>query len=283
MSTQVQYPELRNVFDKHREVVRMLKAEKKLNDKQISFKAIYYKLGKKIGESKDLSSVSAFTNVIIGRYQLNEPDSITVTWVNNENEEKLYEHTFSINLRRKNNSDEQHQEQSNTLQGFNGLGEAEINHLVEKRLTELRKNEEYDRLKEDNYRMSQKISELEQSKTDLEEIIAAKNTSESIMRGIGLAFPVVAKYMKNNKIVNFLAGTDNEEYDEQQQSQKLNLNQNNDRDEMITMICEYMQSDLNEQEVASLYLMFMDIQSDKSKIQNILNYISQLKNATTTQ
>lgn len=280
MSTQTQFPELRGIFNKHREVVKMIKAEKKLTDKQINFRVVYIKLGKKIGESKDVAALSAFTNVVIGRYQLNEPDSIIVIWLNADTEEKLYEHTFSIVQRPKEKLDSESNFPVQGLNGFQGLGEAEVNSLVEKRITDLRRAEEQERLKEDNGKMTQKIAELESRNTFLEEDIAAKETTENYMKIIGLALPGISKFFGGASLLNMLAGTEELE-------QKVLANpkiRKDDREEMIGLLEDYMLSDLNEQEVATLYMLFMEIQKDKTKIQKILSLLTNTPpNATAVQ
>jgi hypothetical protein len=56
-----------------------------------------------------------------------------------------------------------------------------------------------------------------------------------------------------------------------------------EREEMIALLQDYMQTDLNEQEVATLYLLFMEIQKDKKHIQQMLQLITQPTYATTPQ
>lgn len=279
MAAQSDFPELRTLFSKNREVVKMLKGEKKLTDKQIYFTAVYSKLGKKIAESKDKTSLTAFTTVITGRYQVCHPDSITITWHNYDTEEKLFEHTFATNKAHREIETDTPPEQQ-ALSGFQGLGEVEVNNLVEKRLTEMRQREEYDRMKDENQKMSAQIAELEQHKAHLEHDIAAKETTENYMKILGMALPGLSKFFGGAGLISMLAGTDEPAPAAQPAlgatppSPATAAQPKDEREEMIYMLKDYMMDELSQQEVATLYLLFMEIQKDKTLIQNILQLIT---------
>lgn len=286
---QSDFPELRSLFDKNREVVKMLKAEKQITDKQIYFTAVYSKLGKKITESRDKTSLTAFTAVMTGRYQVCHPDSITVTWHHADTGEKLFEHTFAISKPQGQREREQEtQEQPETpapASGFTGLGEVEVNNLVEKRLTELRQREEYERMREENQKMQLQIAELETLNADLKHDIAAKETTESYMKILGMALPGLAKFFGGAGVLSMLAGTDEPAQPAQPAlgasgpatpaQPTPELVPKDEREQMIFMLKDYMMDELSQQEVATLYLMFMEIQKDKTLIQRILSNITQ--------
>lgn len=279
---QSDFPELRSLFDKNREVVKMLKGEKNLSEKQISFTAVYNKLGKKIAESKDKTSLTAFSVVICGRYQVCQPDSITITWHNADTSEKLFEHTFSVGKLQR----EEEQVQPRMLQAapisFQGLGEADVNNLVEKRLTEMRRTEDFERLRDENQKMQSQIADLEVRNADLKHDIAAKETTESYMRILGMALPGLSKFFGGAGILSMLAGT--EEKEEQVQAPAIGTvpaeppvktEPKDEREQMIYMLRDYMQEELSQQEVATIYLMFVEIQKDKTVIQKLLNQLTQ--------
>lgn len=276
------FPELRSLFDKNREVVKMLKGEKQLSEKQIAFTAVYSKLGKKIAESKDKTSLTAFTTVICGRFQVCHPDSITITWHNAETSEKLFEHTFSVGRLQR----EEEQVQPRILQAapisFQGLGEADVNNLVEKRLTEMRRNEDFERLRDENQKMQSQIVELESRNADLKHDIAAKETTESYMRILGMALPGLSKFFGGASILSMLAGTDGKEQQEQTNAigaatteTPVHVEPKDEKEQMIFMLRDYMLEELSQQEVATLYLMFVEIQKDKTVIQKLLNQLTQ--------
>lgn len=282
---QSDFPELRSLFDKNREVVKMLKAEKQITDKQIYFTAVYSKLGKKITESRDKTSLTAFTAVMTGRYQVCHPDTITVTWHHADTGEKLFEHTFTISKPQGQRDREQEpQEQPDApvaTNGFTGLGEVEVNNLVEKRLTELRQREEYERMREENQKMQLQIAELETLNADLKHDIAAKETTESYMKILGMALPGLAKFFGGAGVLSMLAGTDEPEQPALGTAPAAVAAQpapeatpKDEREQMIFMLRDYMIDELSQQEVAALYLMFMEIQKDKSLIQRILTNIT---------
>lgn len=287
---QSDFPELRSLFDKNREVVKMLKAEKQISDKQIYFTAVYSKLGRKITESKDKTSLTAFTAVMTGRYQVCHPDSITVTWHHADTGEKLFEHTFNITRMQKERETEQEikPEASSSAVAFQGLGEVEVNNLVEKRLTEMRQREDYERLREENQKMQLQIAELETCKADLEHDIASKETTESYLKILGMALPGLSKFFGGASLLSMLAGTD----EPQQASPALGTTAapepvaspepKDEREQMIFMLKDYMIEELSQQEVAALYLLFMEIQKDKSIIQNILTQITSSNNEATS-
>lgn len=276
MAAQSDYPELRTLFAKNREVVKMLKGEKKLADKQIYFTAVYSKLGKKIAESKDKTSLTAFTTVITGRYQVCHPDSITITWHNYDSDEKLFEHTFSINKPNREHDNEPQPENHNQI-GFQGLGEVEVNNLVEKRLTEMRQREEYERMREENQKMAGQIAELEQQKATLEHDISAKETTENYMKILGMALPGLSRFFGGAGLISMLAGTDEPATPPPALGTATPapvVEPKGEREEMIFMLKDYMTDELSQQEVATLYLMFMEIQKDKTLIQKILSHIT---------
>ncbi len=278
---QSDFPELRSLFDKNREVVKMLKGEKQLSEKQIAFTAVYSKLGKKIAESKDKTSLTAFTTVICGRFQVCQPDSITITWHNADTSEKLFEHTFSVGRLQR----EEELVQPRMIQAapvtFQGLGEADVNNLVEKRLTEMRRTEDYERLRDENQKMQSQIAELEARNADLRHDIAAKETTESYMRILGMALPGLSKFFGGASILSMLAGT--EEKAEQVQpaigaaatETPVKVEPKDEREQMVLMLRDYMLEELSQQEVATIYLMFVEIQKDKTVIQKLLNQLTQ--------
>lgn len=278
---QSDFPELRTLFDKNREVVKMLKGEKQLNDKQIYFTAVYSKLGKKIAESKDRTSLTAFTTVMTGRYQVCHPDSITVTWHNHDTGEKIFEHTFSVNRLQREEEANQSIETPVTT-GFQGLGEVEVNNLVEKRLTEMRQREEYERMRDENQKMQLQIAELETRNADLSHDIAAKETTESYMKILGMALPGLSKFFGGAGLLSMLAGTDEPDQTASALGESNTVKPEplvitkpkDEREEMIFMLRDYMIDELSQQEVATLYIMFMEIQKDKTLIQRILNQLT---------
>lgn len=280
MSKQRQFPELRSIFDKNREVVKMLKAEKQIDQNELFFRAVYNKLGRKIAETKDNPSMSSFTSVINGRYQVCDPDSITITWHHNSNEQKLFEQTFAISKENAQNQGEENSEaKAKGLNGFQGFGEAEVNQIVEKRLTDLRRVEDYERMKDEHQSLHQKIKELQQTNEELEKDKAAKETTESYMRIIGMALPGLSKFFGGASLLSMLAGTEEETENKSLAAAK---DPSDEREEMIQLLHDFMQSELNEQEVATVYMLFMEIQKDKNQIQYLLNHLTKAKHNAAT-
>lgn len=230
---------------------------------------------------KDKTSLTAFTTVICGRFQVCQPDSITITWHNADTSEKLFEHTFSVGRLQR----EEEQLQPRIIQAapvtFQGLGEADVNNLVEKRLTEMRRTEDYERMRDENQKMQSQIAELEARNADLRHDIAAKETTESYMRILGMALPGLSKFFGGASILSMLAGT--EEKAEQMQpaigaaatETPVKVEPKDEREQMVLMLRDYMLEELSQQEVATIYLMFVEIQKDKTVIQKLLNQLTQ--------
>lgn len=278
MSKQNQFPELRSIFDKNRDVMKMLKAERGLTDAEICFRAVYLKDGKKIADTKDNPNMSSFTTVINGRYTVCLPDSISITWHNAHTEEKLYEHTFPIISKAKTEIVEipQHGMQrvqyglSGTGQGF--LGEADVNHLVEKRMSEMQQVNEYNRLKEENGKQLNRISELEKEKEALEKSIKAKSNIEYFITIIGSAFPDLGKVMAGADIFKKLA----DKKEAKLPLQGTNTAQQPNEQALIELLEEFMRTELNERELSSMYLLFLEFQKDKNLIHKLLEQVTKI-------
>lgn len=267
----------------------MLKGEKQLSDQELYFTAVYHKLGKKITESKDKTSLTAFTTVITGRYQVCQPDSITITWHRTGTDEKLFEHTFSVQKpHREELSEPLHDRPMLSAPAYAGLGELEVNHIVEKRMTELRQKEEFERLREEHQKQQYTIKELEAKNQQLEQDIAAKETAENYMRILGMALPGLSKFFGGAGLLSLLSGPDTADaQDSGLGTTELSASPATvashasgpatGREEMIQLLKEYMEEELSQQEVASVYLMFIEIQKDKHRIQELLSYITQSK------
>jgi hypothetical protein len=220
--------------------------------------------------------MSAFATVINGRYNVCHPDSISITWHNAHNDEKLFEHTFPVISRVKPEivvpSEQGVQRVQYGLSGTGrGLGEAEVNHLVEKRISEMQQVSENNRLKEENNKYQNKIAELEKEKEALEKSIKAKSNIEYFITIIGSAFPDLGKVM---------AGADIFKQLKEKKETKLPLTgtsstqQAPNEQAVIELLEEYMRTELNERELASMYLLFLEFQKDKSLIQKLLEQVT---------
>jgi hypothetical protein len=101
------------------------------------------------------------------------------------------------------------------------------------------------------------------------------------MRIIGMALPGLSKFFGGASLLSMLAGTDEEPENKSLAAAK---NPGDERIEMIQLLSEFMTNDLNEQEVATVYMLFMEIQKDKSQLQHLLNQLTKGNpNATTLQ
>jgi hypothetical protein len=130
---------------------------------------------------------------------------------------------------------------------------------------------ENNRLKEENNKYQNKIAELEKEKEALEKSIKAKSNIEYFITIIGSAFPDLGKVM---------AGADIFKQLKEKKETKLPLTgtsstqQAPNEQAVIELLEEYMRTELNERELASMYLLFLEFQKDKSLIQKLLEQVT---------
>lgn len=159
------------------------------------------------------------------------------------------------------------------LGGFAGLGEAQLNDLVDRKVTEHRRIDELQRMVKELEEKNQKIEELKEKNLELESKIKAKSEIEFYSGILGTAFPGLARMLNGTPLgqaATFLAGT-GEEGTEQGQQESTATNE--DAQSLAELITEFCKT-LNAQESASIQLLFMAFESDKSKIQATLNYVT---------
>jgi hypothetical protein len=155
--------------------------------------------------------------------------------------------------------------------GFTGLGEVEINDMVNKRFLELEKQKELERANQELIELRERNGELERELDDLTNVVEAKKQVEYYTAIIGAALPGLAKFFQATAIgpaLNFLAGTE----------QSIPPDTSSALEPPVAtaptdMLCEFIRT-LNEQETATLYLLMAEVEKDRSTIQRVLNYIT---------
>ena len=158
------------------------------------------------------------------------------------------------------------------LNGFAGLGEAQVAEMVDKKVAEQRRNDEFQRLNKEVDELRAKVETLTTEKTELEATIEAKNNLEFYSGIVGAAFPGLSTLFNGTPLAqaaSFLSGTaggSEKVLPEGEQS-------NDDAQSVAALVSEFCAT-LNAQEQASIHLLFMAFESDRSRIQAALHYIT---------
>jgi hypothetical protein len=160
--------------------------------------------------------------------------------------------------------------------GYAGLGEAEINDLVNKRFVELEKQKELERVNQELNELRERNGELERELEELTTTVEAKKQVEYYSSIIGAALPGLAKFFQATAIgpaLNFLAGSENSSENSSSESGTASSLEAPVASAPVDMLCNFIRT-LNEQEIATLYLLMAEVEKDRSNIQRVLSYIT---------
>ncbi|MBI4946122.1 MAG: hypothetical protein HY840_06950 [Bacteroidetes bacterium] len=199
-------------------------------------------------------------------------------------------------------------------QQFQGLGEAQINALVSQRFEELKKNTDFNEMKDivkeladENDELKKRVDELEEQNEELEEALESKKQVKyyagmlgDILESIG-----IKKDKLRKPLAELMGLDDNEDKDEkkkltskednsgivdenttQSTTQEKNTNDTSQsqtlsedeqkRSEIIALISQYL-TNVNNQLLGEIFNIFSEIESDKTLAPNIIEYIAKLK------
>ena len=232
---------------------------------ELMFSATLYKHGKKLN-SIDLAEAVSFSRLIRQYVKSEQPDKVRVELKTLSDNVQRWMKQFDL------------QEVSDHIpksipasSTFNGLGEAEINDLVNKRFVELEKQKELERVHQELLELRERNGELEKELEELTTTVEAKKQVEYYSTIIGAALPGLAKFFQATSIgpaLSFLAGAEQSSSNEQETALEPPT-----ANTQTQMLCEFIGT-LNEQETATLFLLMAEIEKDRSSIQRILNYIT---------
>jgi hypothetical protein len=131
--------------------------------------------------------------------------------------------------------------------------------------------------------------ELQFQVNDLQTTLDAKKQVEYYSNIIGMAMPGLAKFLTNTPVgtaMSFLAGTEEKDKEKKEldsnEKQESKEAQNDQRQGIISLITEFC-STLTNQELGTLYLLFIELEKDKENIQRILKFITQVSTPKTTE
>jgi len=241
---------------------KAITAQRILGHENIMCCALLFKRGKKLN-SIDRSPDKNFTRLMHQYVQGEQPDKLRVE-LRGDQDSLLWTKTFSFDV----------EPIAAQTTDFQGLGEAQVNELLNKKITELRKAEELEGLRSDNEELSQQNEQLTKELDQLEGVVEAKKKVEYYANVLGLAFPGLAKMLSTTPLggtIGALAGIEGlEESSESEKSQ---------RETIIELTTEFMNS-LDDAAMGQLYLVFIELSNNPSLIGSLLSHLTQ---ANTTE
>lgn len=238
---------------------------------EVYFTAQFIRGGKK-QNGIDRGDITSFAKQIRTYVSSEEADSVKIEFFDENTSKSIYSKMLT-DLCSSDTNTEQQKQPSEGLGGFNGLGEAAVNAIVDKKVIEIRKEDKFQQMTEELKELREKTSTLQQQKDELEETLKVKKDFEYYAALIGAAFPGLAPLFSGTPLAQaagFLAGTG-----EAKESAMLSESggASGESQSISAMLCEFCSS-LNTQEVSSVHLLFMSFEKDKSLIQKALHFIT---------
>jgi len=181
--------------------------------------------------------------------------------------------------------------------GFKGLGEVEINRIVDERFRERQRNADYETLKErvmelteENEELHDSIEELENENTRLEQELESKKQIKYYAGMLGDIFESfgISKDRIKKPIADLMGINDSDEKPKSIEAKADNSGivdepksattaEEQKRIEIITLIAEYLKTTSN-QTLANVFSIFSEIEADNGIADKLIAYINNLKN-----
>jgi hypothetical protein len=242
---------------------KMIKTFPKQGHNIVTFNAMFYRNGKRLN-SIDQAVIENFSPLVRSYDKSENPDKVKVEFKDVETGMLIWAKTFEWT--------DVDEEIPKSLAGYAGLGEAEVNELVQRKFSEMERSRELERLTSELQRVSALNEELEFQVQDMQNSLEAKKQVEYYSNIIGMALPGLAKFFTNSPVgtaFNFLAGTNEEKSIEKPHGDS----SDSQRETILEMITTFVQT-LDNQELGTIYLMLSEIEKDRTNIQKILQFIT---------
>lgn len=243
-------------------VRKAIRAQKLLGHQALICSAILSRRGKKLN-SIDRSPTENFTRLMHQYLQSEMPDKMRIE-IRTENDALLWSKTFSFEM--------DSPEVVTTTSDLQGLGEAQVNDLLNQKIAELRRDQELEELRNDNEHYLQENEQLKRQLTEYEEVVEAKKKVEYYANILGLAFPGLAKMLSTTPLggtLGALAGIE----DPQSSKDKEDSSEKNQRETIIELVSEFMQS-LDDALLGQLYLVFIELSNNPNLIGGLLSHLT---------
>ena len=246
---------------------KMIKTFPKQGHNHVVFNAVFYRNGKKLN-SIDQAAVENFSPLVRSYDKSENQDKIKVEFKDQESSTLIWSKTFQWT--------DVDDEIPRSLNGYAGLGEAEVNDLVQRKFSEMEKSRELDRMQAEVAKLKAENEELEFQVQDMQNTLDAKKQVEYYTNIIGMAMPGLAKFFTGTPMasaINFLAGTEPENT-VKSEPEKVSDPADSQRETILEMINSFCQT-MNNQELGTMYMLLSEIEKDRQNLQRILHYITQ--------
>ena len=247
---------------------KMIQTFPKQGHVNVVFNAVFYRNGKKMN-SIDQADVVNFSHLVRNYDKSENPDKVKVEFKDQESGNLIWAKTFQWT--------DVDEEIPRALSGYSGLGEAEVNDLVQRKFSEMERSKELERMTAELQRLQSENEELEFQMQDMQNTLDAKKQVEYYSNIIGMALPGLAKFLSNSPMgaaMNFLAGTDQEGKSIDQTKELETEPKDSQRETILEMIASFCKT-MSNQELGTMYLMLSEIEKDRTNLQRILQFITQ--------
>jgi len=252
---------------------KMIQTFPKQGHINVVFNAVFYRNGKKLN-SIDQADVANFSPLIRNYDKSENPDKVKVEFKDQDSGSLIWVKTFEWT--------DVDEEIPRALNGYAGLGEAEVNDLVQRKFTEMERSKELDRMSSELQRLQSVNDELEFQMQDMQNTLDAKKQVEYYSNIIGMALPGLAKFLSNSPMgaaMNFLAGTEAQGKEIEQGKEVESEPKDSQRETILEMIASFCKT-MSNQELGTMYLMLSEIEKDRNNLQRILQFITQKQPST---
>jgi hypothetical protein len=240
---------------------------------EIYFTAQFFRGGKKQNgiERGDLTS---FAKQIRTYVTSEDADGARIDFINEQTGKSIYSKSLTdLRTPAKPVTANQHQPQQQAgLGGYMGLGEAQVAKLIDQRVAEHRRQDEFVRMNAEIDELRSKNHHLEEKAQDLEAQMKAKSQIEFYSGIIGTAFPGLAGMLAGTPLApaaNFLAGVGCSETAPATESSAMS----EEARSFCALVTEFCAS-LNARELAALHLLFVAFEKDPNNIQKAFQIVT---------
>ncbi len=236
----------------------------------VVFNALFSRNGKKLNSIEN-AAIANYSSLILSYNQAENPDKVKVEFKTAQDNVLIWSKVYELN--------DSLEDIPKSLSGYAGLGEAEVNEMVQRKFSEMERSKELERLSAELTKAIAMNEELQYQVSDMQASLDAKKQIEYYSSVIGMALPGLAKFFTGTPVgsaINFLSGTE-ETPNQIDQAKDKDPNQREVILELIQTFCE----GLSNQELGTMYLLLSEIEKDKSTLKTILELITQ--NTSTPQ
>jgi hypothetical protein len=256
--------EKRKIYTVTEAGAKLIKTFPKQGYTNVVFNAYFYRNGKKLN-SLENTAIANFSGLLRNYDKAENPDKVKIEFKNQDDNVLIWSKVYELN--------DSLDGIPKSLSGYAGLGEAEVNDLVQRKFSEMERSKELERLSAELTKATAMNEELQYQVLDMQASLDAKKQIEYYSSVIGMALPGLAKFFTGTPVgtaINFLSGT--EEAASQSNAEK--EKDPNQREAILELIQNFC-AGLSNQELGTMYLLLSEIEKDKAVLKTILDLITQ--------